>query len=108
MGLPVLPGAEYLCSWQPIQDRVTPGTACTNGGDDARRAAAELRALCLAPAEANDSELTALVREAEASDARARWTALADAWIAKARRSYDEGYYLHAGACAELAWVLTR
>jgi tetratricopeptide (TPR) repeat protein len=81
-------------------------SACTKAAERDTRASTEARALCLAPTDATDAADAALrrLRSVAAADAaRAEWTALADAWIAKARRSYDEGYYLHAGACAELA-----
>ncbi|MBI4819701.1 MAG: tetratricopeptide repeat protein [Deltaproteobacteria bacterium] len=66
---------------------------------------AQVRTLCLAPAP-GDGPVDRMLKEA-AKDARRvpqkldPWVLLGQAWMRKARESKDEGYYLHADACAE-------
>jgi tetratricopeptide (TPR) repeat protein len=86
--------AALACACQPTPS--SPSAPAPTFSDDDRRVMA--RALCLDPSLDAQPGTQALDRVASRD-----WVAIGEAWIDKARRTYDEGLYLHAGACAELA-----
>jgi tetratricopeptide (TPR) repeat protein len=65
------------------------------------------RALALAKPGAStpiDKEIEALQKQANTLNKTDVWVSLGRAWVRKARESADPGYYLHANACAEVAF----